>query len=204
MSGADSTEKDLDGLTPIEFAAARGALPEWSHAGSKRRKHMARVAGLLERWARDLDLPESEVLRWAAAGWLHDSLRDADPEALIDLVAPAERDLPGALLHGPAAAARLAGDVDPRVQNAVRYHTIGHPDLDRLGRAVFLADFLEPGRKAQRKWREGLRQRMPHEFDDVLVEVAAVRITETIDRRKPLRADTAAFWSAVVGADEST
>lgn len=199
MSDVDSIEDRLNSLSPIELAAARGELPEWSRISTKRREHIARVASLMEEWAHALGLPEDEVLRWAAAGWLHDALRDEDPARLVHDVTGDERQLPGAVLHGPAAAARLKGKADPSLITAVRYHTIGHPKLDRLGRALYLADFLEPGRDFAEERRAGLRARMPDDLDEVLVEVLASRIQHLIDKRKPLRTETALFWSSAIG-----
>lgn len=194
----DSTDGPLEALTPVERAAARGELPAWARATPSRREHMGRVSALLEEWAGDLGLEEAEVLRWAATGWLHDVLRDADPADLVHEVAAAERDLPGSILHGPAAATRLRGEVDPRVARAVRYHTVGHPSLDDLGRALYLADFLEPGRDFSVEWRASLRARMPRELEVVLVEVLAARLGRLLESRKPIRPETAAFWSAAV------
>jgi HD superfamily phosphohydrolase YqeK len=199
MSAVDSTDAELAGLTPTELAAARGELPDWSRASPKRREHMARVASLLEGWAHELGLGEEEALRWAAAGWLHDALRDADPGELAPLVRGAERDLPPKVLHGPAAATKLKGSVDSRMLQAIHYHTIGHPELDLLGRALYLADFLEPGRTFSPDWRAALRARVPAEMDDVLVEVVSARIRHLLDQRKAIRPETAAFWSAAVG-----
>jgi HD superfamily phosphohydrolase YqeK len=196
MSAVDSTEPFTD-LRPAELEAARGNLPDWTRATPERRAHMGRVAALLEEWAHGLELSESEALRWAAAGWLHDTLRDADPADLIHQVDEEFRDLPGALLHGPAAARRLGSAVDPRVADAVRYHTIGHPRLDDLGRALYLADFLEPGRGALAAWRTELRSRMPAARDEVLVEVVAARIRHQLEKRQPIRPETAAFWSLI-------
>jgi HD superfamily phosphohydrolase YqeK len=198
MSAADLSESDIEDLTPIELAAARGELPGWARAGTRRREHMGRVSALLEQWAHELRLGEAEVLRWAAVGWLHDVLRDEDHGVLIHEVGPKERDLPGPMLHGPAAANRLAGKADPRVLHAIRYHTIGHPSLDLLGRALYLADYLEPGRDFLPEWTEQLRRRMPHDLDEVLVEVLGQRIRRIIEVRKPLRGETSAFWSSLV------
>ena len=53
------------------------------------------------------------------------------------------------LLHGFASAWLLRRDFgveDESLLNAVRYHTTGHPLLDREGLIVFAADFMEPGR----------------------------------------------------------
>ncbi len=193
-----STDGALAGLTPIELEAARGNLPAWARATPARREHMGRVAALLEEWAYAIDLDETEVLRWAAAGWLHDVLRDADPAELIPDVTDSERDLPGKVLHGPAAAARLRGLVHPSVENAIRYHTVGHPSLDRLGRALYLADYLEPGRRFADDWRAVLRRRWPTESHEVLAEVIAARIQNLLETRKPIRPETAAFWSTTV------
>ena len=100
--------------------------------------------------------------------------------------------------NGPAAAQRLEGQADGALLQAIRYHTVGHPGLDRLGRALYLADFLEPGREFAAEWRAGLAARVPDDLDGVLVEVLGSRIQHVITARKPLRAETAAFWSSVV------
>jgi len=160
---------------------------------------MGRVATLMGEWAGALGLPERERAEWVALGYLHDALRDAPESGLRDEVPEHFRDLPGPLLHGPAAAERLAGVVSPALLAAIRYHTVGHPSLDRAGKALYLADFLEPGRDFELDWRESLLRRMPGDLDEVLVEVVAARIRHLLDGRKPIRAETAAFWSALVG-----
>src|SRR5690606_16072758 len=141
--------------------------------------------------------------RWRAAAWLHDALRDAAPIGLRLLVPEWARDLPDPLLHGPAAAARLAADGvdDQEVLDAVAYHTIGHPSLGRLGRAVYLADFLEPGRTFEPEWRASLRARMPDAFDDVLREVVAARIAHLLQTGRRVRPETVAFWNAIAGGE---
>ena len=197
-SGAGTTDPDIALLSEAVRAAARGNLPAWSRATPKRREHIARVAELLTRWAAALDLPEVDRVRWTAAGWLHDSLRDASEEELRAILPPGFEDMHPALLHGPAAAHRLAGEADEALLDAVRYHTLGHPRLDRLGRALYLADFLEPGRDFEVEWRAGLAERMPGELDAVLTEVLAARMQHLVAARKPIRPETAAFWSAVV------
>jgi HD superfamily phosphohydrolase YqeK len=187
------------GLSPVVLAAARGELPEWTQASAGRRAHMARVAALLSSWAEARCLPSSERDRWVAAGWLHDALRDAPPDALRGEVPSDLRDLPDGVLHGPAAAQRLANDADPELLDAIRYHTIGHPSLSDLGRALYLADFLEPGRNFEVEWRAALAARMPHAMSEVLREVIGARIRHLIDARKPIRPETAAFWSVIAG-----
>jgi 2-amino-4-hydroxy-6-hydroxymethyldihydropteridine diphosphokinase len=183
----------------VVSAAARGNLPDWAVASPERRAHMRRVATLLGEWAEALGLPERERTEWVALGYLHDALRDAPVEELRAEVPEPFRDLPGPLLHGPAAAERLEGAVSPALLAAIGYHTVGHPSLDRAGKALYLADFLEPGRDFEIDWRDGLSRRMPGDLDEVLIEVVSARIRHLLEGRKPIRAETAAFWSSLVG-----
>lgn len=199
MSDAASTEAAAAPAAGLLHAAARGELPHWAEAGPARRAHMARVATLLGEWSDQLGLDADERVRWVAIGWLHDALRDAPAESLRDQVPPQFRDFPGPLLHGPAAAEKLTALDDPSFLNAVRYHTIGHPDLGLLGRALYLADFLEPGRDFEVEWRATLLERMPGDMTEVLLEVLGARIAHLIEVRKPIRPETAGFWSRVVG-----
>jgi len=152
-------------------------------------------------WAEALGLPPEERQRWRAVGWLHDALRDVDPETLRSQVPPQLQDLPGPVLHGPAAAERLSDDLDPEALAAIRYHTIGHPGLDTMGRALYLADFLEPGREFLPEWRAGLRARMPGAMDAVLIDVLASRLRHLVEGLRPLRGETARFWSAIVSGE---
>lgn len=197
MSAADLTDLDLH---PVVRSAARGELPAWACASEYRRAHMGRVAALLGGWADALGPDPARRERWCAAGWLHDALRDADPETLRPKVPRELADLPPQTLHGPAVAERLSGIGDPDLLQAIRYHTLGHPDLDTLGRALYLADFLEPGRGFEPEWRASLRDRMPSEMDRVLAGVVAARMSHLLDRHDPIRHETVAFWNRAVGA----
>lgn len=186
-------------IHPVVARAAGGRLPEWAEASAARREHMARVAALLEGWAGALGLDREERTRWLAAAWLHDALRNADPEALRPRVPPPAAALPGPLLHGPAAAERLRidGVDDGELLRAVAYHTLGHPGLAALGRALYAADFLEPGRDLLNDWRAGLRDRCPGDLPGVVKEILGARIVHLVGRGSPLRAETVAFWNAM-------
>lgn len=184
-------------LHPILQAASRGVLPSWTKAGEGRRKHMARVAGLLEGWAHVRKEPPAEVARWIAVGHLHDALRDAGEEELRASVGSDLQTLPIKVLHGPAAAARLRleGVADEEFLHAVAYHTLGSPDFGTLGMALFAADFLEPGRRLKSKWRAKLRDQAPKELERVVKAILHARIGRLLDRGRPLRRETVAFWN---------
>jgi HD superfamily phosphohydrolase YqeK len=198
MSVAASTSEPA--LGPVVRDAARGVLPDWARASEKRRAHIGRVAALLGEWAQALGLPARERERWLAAGWLHDVLREAHPDELRPLVPEAFRALPPKLLHGPAAAERLAGQADDELLDAIRYHTLGSARFGRLGRALYLADFLEPGRRYEPEWTAGLRARMPHEMDAVMREVVNARVRHVEESGSVLHPETRALYEQVEGA----
>ena len=184
---------------PIVVDAAEGRLPDWAVAGPSRRRHMARVAELLGGWAEALSLDADEVTRWRAAGHLHDVLRDAEPDALRPRVPPLLQSIPAALLHGPAAAERLRveGIEDGALLHAIAFHTVGSPDFRRVGRALYAADFLEPGRPYLPDWRAELRGRMPDELDAVTREVVRARIRHRLDAGEPVLSRTLEFWNGL-------
>ena len=182
-------------------AAASGTLPDWAVAGPRRREHMARVADLLGGWATALGLSEDEAARWRAVGYLHDVVRDADPAELRDRIPPVLHVWPDLLLHGPAGAElmRTAGVMDGELLDAVAFHTLGHPGFRRLGRALYAADFLDPGRPFLPEWRAELRERVPDELDTVVFEILRARLRHLLDRGLPILPRTMEFWNQVAG-----
>ncbi len=185
-------------------AAAEGVLPEWARVGSERLAHIERVAELMESWGRALRLDDRDRARWRAAAYLHDALREVDPAELRAELPERYESLPGPVLHGPAAAERLRseGVRDESLLRAVAYHTVGHPDLDRMGRGLYAADFLEPGRPFLTGWRAELRARMPDEIAEVTREILGSRIRHLVDCGVRLLEPTVAFWNVVL--DERT
>ncbi|HYT62867.1 MAG TPA: HD domain-containing protein [Gemmatimonadales bacterium] len=164
------------------------SLPDWAQVTPERRAHTERVVALLNEWANVMHVSAAERDRWLRAGWLHDALRDSpfkDPTA-----------------HGPAAAVRAVetGERDQGVLDAVRYHTVGSADWDDVGKMLYLADFLEPGRHrgSVDNDREPLARRVPTERDAVLREVARRRLDWVLRSGWPLPAATVAFWNKLV------
>lgn len=164
---------------------------------------MERVSALMGQWADALGLDGPDCVRWRAAGMLHDALREVDPEELRPLVPPELRNVTGKLLHGPAAAARLRdeGVRDEALLRAIAFHTIGHPEHEAIGRALFIADYIEPGRQYDPDRLAALRARMPADRADVLREVLRARVEKLLREQRPIRPETAAFWN-VVAADQ--
>lgn len=156
------------------------------------------MAALLGEWAEALGLPAVEATRWRAAGHLHDALKGADSGTLRRL---AGDELAAPLLHGVACAARLReeGVTEEPLLLAIGYHTTGHPRFTRLGEYLYLADFLDPGRRDPDGLRASLRDRLPVEHREVLLEVTARRIGHLLDARLALVSLTVEFWNRLVG-----
>lgn len=175
-------------------------LPRWARVSEKRRQHIERVTALLDRWAAQLAIPPDEAQAWHDVGLWHDALRDAPMDELRKWAG--RDDLPTSVLHGFAAAERLAADGEARepVLQAIRWHTLGHPNWQRTGRALFMADFLEPGRSFLREDRAFLADHVAHDFDGVFRQVLRLRLEWTLREGKPIFAETAALWNSVLGA----
>lgn len=175
------------------------ALPSWAVAKPSRVEHTGRVVALLDAWAAALGLDPSEAERWQRSAIFHDALKDAGPDVLARY-APQEG-WHDKLWHGPAAAAAAArhGETDPGVLSAVRYHSVGFAGWDDVGRALYLADYLEPGRAHAADRRAVWAARMPAEMAQVLREVASHRIGWLTAAGQPLVRETWEFWNWLVG-----
>lgn len=90
----------------------------------------------------------------------HDLFRAETPHTLRNMavnygiyIHPVYETLP-MLLHGTVAAQWIQEEVgisDKRIIEAVRYHSIGKRDMGQVGRIVFIADKLEPGKRQREK-----------------------------------------------------
>ena len=184
-------------MTATPNKAGEVDLPPWAQLSDKRRGHVLRVTALLGEWATVMNISSSERLAWIDAGRLHDALKDA-PEAELRALAG---DVPyeAEMLHGPAAAARAARDGEQRigVLDAIRYHTVGYLDWDRTGHALYMADFLEPGRKFSRRDRAFLAEQVPHDFFGVFRQVVRARLEWSLHEGHSLFPETVSLWNAV-------
>ena len=91
------------------------------------------------------------------AGLLHDCAKSMHGSELVAIcekarlnVTTVERGNPTALLHAKAGAylaQHKYGVTDDDVLNAIRYHTTGRPDISRLEKIIYIADYIEPNRK---------------------------------------------------------
>lgn len=91
------------------------------------------------------------------AGLLHDCAKSMHGSELVAIcekahlnVTAVERSNPTALLHAKAGAylaQHKYGITDNDILNAIRYHTTGRPDMSKLEKIIYIADYIEPNRK---------------------------------------------------------
>lgn len=172
-------------------------LPDWARVSTKRAAHIQRVTALLNAWAAAMRLPPTEARSFLDAGVLHDALRDATETELRDITGDGESPL--GLLHGPAAARMLEKDGEARadVLEAVRFHTVGSERWGIVGRALFMADFLEPGRKFMKQDRYFLALQVPTSFDTVFRQVVRMRLEWTVREGNHIFPETVALWNSL-------
>lgn len=172
-------------------------LPLWAIVSDKRRGHIGRVVALIDRWAAELRLDPDLARAWHDAASWHDALRDAPEASLREITGDRHSD--ANLLHGPAAAARLAADNERRtdVIEAVRWHTVGRVDWADTGRALYMADFLEPGRAFARADRAYFAHQVPLDFEGTFRQVVRTRLEWALREGKGLLEDTVALWNSV-------
>jgi 2-amino-4-hydroxy-6-hydroxymethyldihydropteridine diphosphokinase len=182
-------------MTAEKSAEAGVNLPSWARVSERRLAHITRVTALLDRWAAALKLRPGEARDWHDVGAWHDALRDAEEAELRHWAG--DTSWPLTVLHGPAAARRLESEGEARkdVLEAIRWHTLGNP---AWGRALFMADFLEPGRPFARAEREFLARTLPRDFDGVFRQVVQLRLEWTLREGKPVFPETAALWNQVL------
>jgi HD superfamily phosphohydrolase YqeK len=179
--------------------------------GAARRAHVESVAAAIGVLARSW--PPDRRAAAVRAAWLHDAFRSAPVEEAVAAIRSAgEEPDPWALrhvpvlLHAQAAAAwapGATGESDPQVLLAVRHHPTGHPEWADVGRALYVADFCEPGRAFA--GRLGTARMLERAAEDagslaaVAREVLVLRLRRAVDDGRPIHPDTVRTWNAWLG-----
>ncbi|GAE27089.1 hydrolase [Halalkalibacter wakoensis JCM 9140] len=103
------------------------------------------------------------------------------------------------LLHAPCGAYFVKQEVgidDQEILQAIYYHTTGRPQMTLLEKIVFLADYIEPGRKF--KGVEEVRQLAKTSIDDAIVQALENTINFLMKRRQRVYPDTLATYNDLV------
>jgi HD superfamily phosphohydrolase YqeK len=92
---------------------------------------------------------------------------------------------------------RRDGERRAELLDAVRYHTVGSAQWGRLGRALYMADYLEPGRKFSRADRAYLAVQAPGDFDATFRQVVRARLEWSLREGMRLYPEAVVLWNSV-------
>ena len=140
-------------------------------------------------------MTDGELLRRAAGMGL--------PIGMVDRRVPI-------LLHGPVGAEILqqeAGLTDISIYKAVYWHTTANPDLDELGKVVFIADKLDPAKIDPYPYLPQIRQMAFQDLDRAILDFLTRQAMDRLNRGElvhPVMVETRNALLAVSGVPEKS
>jgi len=112
------------------------------------------------------------------------------------------------LLHGPVGAEILqqeAGLTDISIYKAVYWHTTANPDLDELGKVVFIADKLDPAKIDSYPYLPQIRQMAFQDLDRAILHFLTRQAMDRLNRGQlvhPVMVETRNALLAASGVPE--
>ena len=114
------------------------------------------------------------------------------------------------LLHGPVGAEILqqeAGLTDISIYKAVYWHTTANPDLDELGKVVFIADKLDPAKIDSYPYLPQIRQMAFQDMDRAILHFLTRQAMDRLNRGElvhPVMVETRNALLAACGVPENS
>ena len=114
------------------------------------------------------------------------------------------------LLHGPVGAEILqqeAGLTDISIYKAVYWHTTANPDLDELGKVVFIADKLDPAKIDSYPYLPQIRQMAFQDLDRAILHFLTRQAMDRLNRGQlvhPVMVETRNALLAASGVTENS
>lgn len=123
-----------------------------NNLSEKRYIHTLGVADTAQKLS---EIYSADIEKAMLAGLLHDCCKELSIEAMRKIVFENKGEADDisinseALLHGIAGAyfAKEKFGIDNDVFDAIRFHTTGKADMSMLTKIIYIADYIEPGRK---------------------------------------------------------
>ncbi|TWJ52776.1 hypothetical protein CHCC5024_1119 [Bacillus licheniformis] len=103
------------------------------------------------------------------------------------------------LWHAPAGATLVKTEVgitDEDILSAIRFHTSGRPNMTLLEKVVYVADYIEPGRRFPGV--EEVRTLAEEDLDSALIQALKNTITFLISKNQAVYPETVATYNALV------
>ncbi|MEC0707591.1 bis(5'-nucleosyl)-tetraphosphatase (symmetrical) YqeK [Bacillus haynesii] len=103
------------------------------------------------------------------------------------------------LWHAPAGAALVKTEVgitDEDILSAIRFHTSGRPNMTLLEKVIYVADYIEPGRRFPGV--EEVRTLAEEDLDSALIQALKNTIIFLISKNQAVYLETVATYNALV------
>jgi len=103
------------------------------------------------------------------------------------------------LWHAPVGAFLVNTEVgikDEEVLNAIKYHTSGRPNMTKLEKVIYLADYIEPGRHF--KGVDEVREIAKHNLNQALISSIRNTIGFLLVKNQPIFPDTFLTYNSLL------
>jgi|DewCreStandDraft_4_1066084.scaffolds.fasta_scaffold08888_10 predicted HD superfamily hydrolase involved in NAD metabolism len=141
----------------------------------------------------------------ALAGLLHDCAKtlslNKSKKYLFDFEDDILKDTP-AIWHSYAGyfyAKKVFNVKDKKILNAIKYHTVGFPDMDKLAKIIYVADFIEFGRDyVQSKKISKLIRKRNLSLDNMVLLVLKEKLLYLLKNRKKIHINSIKLYNKLL------
>jgi predicted HD superfamily hydrolase involved in NAD metabolism len=154
---------------------------------------------------------DTQAVRIAALG--HDLLRALNDDRILGIAADqsyatedADRMDP-VLLHGPLAVAILREQynvVDADILGAVAYHTTAHAGMTPLQKLIFLADKIEPEKRARNDALDRVAELAETDLDAAMLVYLNIMLEQAVEAGWPLHPNTVAARNELLARNRAS
>lgn len=87
---------------------------------------------------------------------------------------------------------------DKQILNAIKYHSTGNLKMGNIGKIIFVADFIEPGRKYLSSVFIRKKMNTSIELDKLVLLVLEKKLVYLINEKKIIHKNSIDFWNKAV------
>lgn len=168
----------------------------------KRYEHSLNVSEEAVRLAKKYD---ADVEKAAVAGILHDIMKDTPVDEQLKVIKEFGTILTEVQKVSPKLWHAIAGAVyienvlgikDKDILNAVRYHTTSRPNMSKLEKVIFIADFTSSERDYEGV--DAMRDAANESLEKAMLEGLSFTVSDLSNRKLPIGEDTFLSYNEVI------
>lgn len=177
------------------------------HLSKKRAQHSLNVADAAVKLARLYGADEDKAY---VAGILHDVCKELPAEEQLAYVLKSPLNVSEietktvALFHAVAGSVFVQekfGIVDTEIINAIRYHTVGCGNMEKLSKIIYIADLIS----AERDYKDVKKMRKVAEqgLDKAMLEALKFSITDSVDKENTIPLCTLECYNDMINVNKN-